>query len=112
MALLESLNPNFLSEDKFKFLQEKLKERIAEDECDIAFKRRPLPEGGRYDKYGNIWMSGSVSPTTLPHISNIIEEYCANANGLNDADALKTIGQLDMAMHLGGFVILKPIIKK
>ena len=112
LALLQSLTPSFLPEDKFTILQDALKETIANNECDLAFKRRPLPENGHYDKYGNIWHSAGPNSAPPPNYHGIIEEYCANALGLKDVSAIKCINELDFALYLHGPTIVMPIIKE
>ena len=112
LALLQSLNPSFLPEDKFTIIQDALKETIANNECDLAFKRRPLPENGHYDKYGNIWYSASQNREIPPNYHGIIEEYCANALGLKDVSAIQCINELDLALHFSGPTIVMPIFKE
>ncbi len=114
LSLLQSLNPSFLSEDKFTLLQDALKKSIANNECDLAFKRRPLPENGHYDKYGNIWYSANPNREMQPppNYHGIIEEYCANALGLKDVSAIQCINELDLALHFSGPTIVMPIFKE
>ena len=111
-AMLDSLNPEFLPADKFKLLQDTLKAKLVEDEWNLAFKRRPLPEGSHYDEYGRIYYTYSPNDSNMPNILDIISEYCANATGLDLNNVIKYLEELDHTMYLGCFMMILPILKE
>ncbi len=112
LAMLESLNPDFLPADKFKILQDTLKAKLVEDECNLAFKRHPLPEGSHYDEYGRIYHTYNPNYDKMPNIHDIISEYCANAADLDLNTVIKYMDELDHAMYIEGFMMVLPIVKE
>ena len=112
LAMLESLNPEFLPADKFKILQDTLKAKLVEDECNLAFKRHPLPEGSHYDEYGRIYQTYNPNYDNMPNIHDIISEYCANAADLDLNTVIKYMDELDHAMYIEGFMMVLPIVKE
>lgn len=111
LAMLESLSPAFLPAEKFKILQNTLKAKLIEDECNLAFKRHPLPEGSHYDEYGRIYHTPNPNDINMIYIPDIISEYCANAVDLDLNTVVKYLDELDNAMYLYGFMMILPIVK-
>ena len=112
VRLLESLNPNFLSQEDFEEFRTALQERIRNDEYNLAFQRKPLPKGLYYGPHGSICSTGDRDddddiPSPRIDVNNLMLKYCANAAGL-DFNLVKALDELNYCLYPQGPMRVMP----
>jgi hypothetical protein len=103
VRLLESLNPNVLSQEEFEEFCTALQERIHNDEYNLAFQRKPLPKGLYYGPHGSICSKADRDddddiPPPRIDVDSLMLKYCANAVGLDFA-FVKALDELNYCLR-------------
>ncbi len=98
LRLLADLNPNYLPEEEFKSLYDKLQRSIQDDECVLAFKKTS-------------WGTQERLSQEAEFDSSIITKYCAHAVGIEDVFLANDLNDFDSVFYPPIFMLVFPSIQ-
>ena len=98
LRLLADLNPDYLSEEEYKSLYDKLQRSIQDDECVLAFKKTSLDTQERLSQEAEF-------------DSSIITKYCAHAVGIEDVFLANDLNDFDSVFYPPIFMLVFPSIQ-
>ncbi|MBR5078009.1 MAG: hypothetical protein IKX30_04640 [Victivallales bacterium] len=98
LRLLADLNPDYLSEEEYKSLYDKLQRSIQDDECVLAFKKTSLDTQERLSQEAEF-------------DSSIITKYCAHAVGIEDVFLANDLSNFDSVFCPPFFMLVFPSIQ-